>query len=75
LHNLLSPLDQDPFDCVFIKNVLIYFDTRSKQRVTTNLINSLAKGGYLVVGPTEGIYSMLGSLEKIKPWLYRRPAG
>src|SRR5262249_34959805 len=25
-HNLLTLLAEDPFDCVFIKNVLIYFD-------------------------------------------------
>ncbi|MFO0908052.1 MAG: protein-glutamate O-methyltransferase CheR [Isosphaeraceae bacterium] len=74
IHNLMTPLREDAFDCVFIKNVLIYFDARSKQAVVKNLIASLAKGGYLVVGPTEGIYSMLDPLEKIKPWLYRRPA-
>mgnify|MGYP002389958859 FL=1 len=74
LHNLLAPMKDGPFDCVFIKNVLIYFDARSKQTVVNHLIESLAKGGYLVVGPTEGVYSMLGPLEKIKHWLYRRPA-
>lgn len=73
-HNLVAPFKEAPFDCVFIKNVLIYFDARSKQTVANHLVQSLAKGGYLVVGPTEGIYSMLGPLEKLKHWLYRRPA-
>ncbi len=71
-HNLLSPLKEEPFDCIFLKNVLIYFDTDSKQIVVRNLINALAKGGYLVVGPTEGIYTMLDALSKLKPWLYQR---
>jgi chemotaxis protein methyltransferase CheR len=71
-HNLLFPLKEEPFDCIFLKNVLIYFDTESKQSVVKNVINGLAKGGYLVVGPTEGIYTMLGSLTKLKPWLYQR---
>jgi chemotaxis protein methyltransferase CheR len=71
-HNLLFPLKEEPFDCIFLKNVLIYFDTESKQSVVKNVINALAKGGYLVVGPTEGIYTMLGSLTKLKPWLYQR---
>jgi chemotaxis protein methyltransferase CheR len=73
-HNLLSPLKEDPFDCIFLKNVLIYFDTESKQSVVKNVIDALAKGGYLVIGPTEGIYTMLDSLTKLKPWLYRRLA-
>ena len=71
-HNLLTPLKEEPFDCIFLKNVLIYFDTDSKQIVVRNLINALAKGGYLVVGPTEGIYTMLDPLSKLKPWLYQR---
>jgi len=72
VHNLLTPLREDPFDCVFIKNVLIYFDATSKQTVVKHLTDALARGGYLVVGPTEGISSLLGVLEKLKPWLYRR---
>jgi chemotaxis protein methyltransferase CheR len=71
-HNLLKPIDEEPFDCVFIKNVLIYFDADSKQAATKHLIRSVAKGGSLVVGPTEGIYNMLDPLEKRKPWLYQR---
>jgi chemotaxis protein methyltransferase CheR len=71
-HNLLFPLKDDPFDCIFIKNVLIYFDKDSKQVVVRNLIESLAKGGYLVVGPTEGIYAMLDPLSRLKSWLYQK---
>ena len=64
-HNLLSPLKEEPFDCIFIKNVLIYFDKDSKEVVVRNLIDALNKGGYLVVGPTEGIYTMLDPLTKL----------
>ncbi len=73
-HNLMQPLVGETFDCIFIKNVLIYFDLDSKQTVVRNLLASLRPGGYLVVGPTEGIYNMLGSLTKQKTWLYQRPA-
>ena len=72
-HNLLFPLREEPFDCIFLKNVLIYFDTESKQTVVKNVIDAMAKGGYLVIGPTEGIYTMLDSLTKHKTWLYQRP--
>jgi chemotaxis protein methyltransferase CheR len=71
-HNLLCPVEEDSFDCIFIKNVLIYFDQKSKQTVANHLIKALAPGGYLVIGSTEGIYSMIQPLEKRKPWLYQR---
>ena len=74
-HNLLYPLKDDPFHCIFIKNVLIYFDKDSKQIVVRNLVEAMAEGGYLVVGPTEGIYAMLDPLTKLKPWLYQKRAG
>ncbi len=72
-HNLLQPLLEAPFDCVWIRNVLIYFDRESKARAVENLIRSIAPGGYLVVGPSEGLYDMLGMLEKRAPFLYQKP--
>ncbi len=72
LHNLMTPMREEPFDCIFLKNVLIYFDTASKQAVVKNVLAALARGGYLVVGPTEGIFAMLDPLTKVKTWLYQR---
>jgi chemotaxis protein methyltransferase CheR len=71
-HNLMTPSSQPPFDCIFIRNVLIYFDRASKQTVVNNLIQALAAGGYLVVGPSEGIYEMLTSLRKHSAFLYEK---
>lgn len=71
-HNLMKPLMEQPFDCIFIRNVLIYFDKQSKANVIDNLVRSLAPGGYLVVGPSEGIYDMLGMLTKRAPFLYQK---
>ncbi|QDS94594.1 Chemotaxis protein methyltransferase [Roseimaritima multifibrata] len=71
-HNLMVPLAESSFDCIFIRNVLIYFDRESKQKVVDNLLNALAFGGYLVVGPSEGIYEMLGGLERVSPLIYKK---
>ena len=71
-HNLMRPLPLPPFDCIFIRNVLIYFDRESKRAVIANLIDSLARGGYLVVGPSEGVYDMLDPLVKASTFLYRK---
>lgn len=74
-HNLMQPMRDGPFDCIMLKNVLIYFDLESKKRVVGHILSALAPGGYLVVGPTEGIFGMLDTLERVEGWLYRRPAG
>jgi chemotaxis protein methyltransferase CheR len=71
-HNLLDRMAGEPFDCIFLKNVLIYFDAASKKKVVDVILAALAPGGSLVIGPTEGIHGMLGSLVKVKPWLYRK---
>lgn len=71
-HNLMEPLNLPPFDCIFIRNVLIYFDRESKQVVIRNLVRALARGGYLVVGPSEGIYDMLDPLVKRDTCLYQK---
>ena len=73
-HNLMRPKNAAPFDCIFIRNVLIYFDRESKRTVVENLIEALAPGGYLVIGPSEGIYNMLETLERHATFLYRQPS-
>jgi chemotaxis protein methyltransferase CheR len=71
-HNLLNKLGAGPFDIIFIKNVLIYFDDASKKIVVDHLLRELKPGGYMVVGPAEGIFRMLGDLQRLNPWLYRK---
>ena len=71
-HNLMKPLQLEPFDCIFIRNVLIYFDRESKKTVVDHLIDSMADGAFLVVGPSEGIYDLLGPLKRLQPFLYQK---
>jgi chemotaxis protein methyltransferase CheR len=73
-HNLLEPLKERPFDLIFLKNVLIYFDTASKKRALANIIPLLAPGGALVTSAAEGVTGLISELIKEKPWLYRRPS-
>jgi len=71
-HNLMKPLRLPRFDCIFIRNVLIYFDRASKQVVIDHLVQALAPGGYLVMGPSEGIYDMLTPLTKRTTFAYQK---
>ena len=72
-HNLLKPLGEKGFDAIFLRNVMIYFDRESKRTAVGHLIDALAPGGYLVVGPADGIYDLLGNLERRSSFHYRKP--
>ena len=72
-HNLMEPLRESPFDITFLKNVLIYFDAASKQKVLANVKALIPPGGLLVAGAAEGISDLLKDFVRIQPWLYRRP--
>jgi chemotaxis protein methyltransferase CheR len=72
-HNLLEPFRGPGQDVIFIRNVMIYFDRESKARAVRHLIEALAPGGYLVVGPADGLYDLLDGLEKRSIFLYQKP--
>lgn len=72
-HNLLEPLNERPFDLIFLKNVLIYFDNASKQVVIRNVLQVLRPNGYLMVGPAEGVSDLLRDMKRAQPWLYQKP--
>lgn len=72
-HNLMEPLRQPPFDVVFLKNVLIYFDAASKKTVVDNVRAQVRPGGLLVAGAAEGVSDLVRDFDRVHPWLYRRP--
>ena len=45
-------------DVVFCCNVLIYFDTASKQQVVSYIYDSLARGGHLFIGYSESLHGI-----------------
>jgi len=73
-HNLLGPLHEKPFDLVFLKNVLIYFDAASKKQVIANIRSLVQPAGLLVVGGAEGVGELVRDFTRLQPWLYRAPS-
>ncbi len=71
-HNLMQPAPYQDLDCIFLRNVLIYFDQESKDRVLSNAIDALRLGGYLVVGPSEGVIDIPSGLQRVQSFLFRR---
>lgn len=54
--NLLNPWPfRHPFDVIFCRNVLIYFESDLRHRVIGRLIDQLCVGGVLYVGHTESV--------------------
>lgn len=67
-----SSLIEGPFDAIFCRNVLIYFDSASKQRVVNTLVRYLISGGLLFVGHAENLNSMTSRLRSHEPTIYSK---
>jgi chemotaxis protein methyltransferase CheR len=61
------------FDVIFLRNVLIYFDLETKQRVVSRVMSRLKSGGYLMVGHSESLNGITDDLKLVLPSIYRRP--
>ena len=59
-----------PFDLIFCRNVLIYFDTASKNHVIGRLTSRLDPGGCLFLGHAESILGMSSNLRRVGPTIY-----
>ncbi|MCJ8268325.1 MAG: protein-glutamate O-methyltransferase CheR [Psychrosphaera sp.] len=66
-------LDQPLFDVIFCRNVLIYFDHNTKQKVIARLTHKLKPGGYLFTGRSESIHALEHGLNTLQPSVYQKP--
>lgn len=57
-----------PFDLVFCRNVMIYFDDRTKRNIMKELHTTLFRGGWLLLGGAEAIFGL-------DEWFERRTVG
>ena len=61
------------YPIIFCRNVMIYFDRPTQERVVENLQNFLEPGGYLLIGHSESLMGIRHSLEYVQPAIYRKP--
>lgn len=61
-----------PFDVIFCRNVMIYFDRATQQRLINRLWHLLDAGGYLFVGHSEGLSAVSHKFRYVRPAIYQK---
>ncbi len=61
-----------PLHIIFVRNVLIYFDDKTKRQIIDKMVDNLIPGGYLFIGTTESVSRDTDALEYVAPAVYRK---
>jgi len=71
--NLLGPWPmRGPFDVIFCRNVMIYFDEQTRMQLAQRYRELLAPGGLLFIGHSESLGPSPPGLSVIRPSIYTR---
>jgi chemotaxis protein methyltransferase CheR len=60
------------FDCIFLRNVMIYFDVDTKRAVVGRVLGRLRPGGVLCVGHSESLNEINNEVVQLMPSVYRK---
>ena len=73
--NLVESFDAGrTFPLISCRNVMIYFDKATQEKVVNRLTSFLEPGGYLFVGHSESLTGLAHALKFVKPAIYQKPA-
>ena len=64
----------EPMDAIFCRNVMIYFDKKTKAKLVERYANTLCDGGYLFIGHSESLFNLTDCFELIGNTVYRKRA-
>jgi chemotaxis protein methyltransferase CheR len=63
---------KETFSAVFCRNVLIYFDRQTQEKVINKLCQHLEPGGFFFIGHSESLSGMDVPLQHIKPTIFQK---
>jgi len=63
---------QGPIDFIFCRNVMIYFDKSTQQRLVNRYWQVLERGGYLFTGHSESLTGIDHKFRYIQPTIYKK---
>jgi chemotaxis protein methyltransferase CheR len=61
-----------PFDFIFCRNVMIYFDPETQHRLVSKFYDCLPKNGYLFIGHSETLSKSKSSFNYTQPAVYQK---
>jgi chemotaxis protein methyltransferase CheR len=64
--------DFGQFDVIMLRNVMIYFDARTKERVVKHLLPALKPGGHFIIGHCDTLAGVNHSLSSVSASVYRK---
>jgi len=71
--NLMEPWPmRGPFDIIFCRNVMIYFDKKTQERLVQRFYDLIKPGGYLLVGHSESLTGAAHDFKYVQPATYRK---
>lgn len=71
--NFMEPFSFDkPMDIIFCRNVIIYFDKPTQERLMRKFCGNLLPGGHLFIGHSESLAGMVMPLTQVAPTIYAR---
>jgi chemotaxis protein methyltransferase CheR len=65
---------REPVDIIFCRNVIIYFDKQTQEKLLNKFCKYLSPDGYLFVGHSETLFGMDVPLTQVAPTIYRKYA-
>ncbi len=71
--NLLdTAADFGTFDCIFCRNVMLYFSRDTQEGIVNRMTERLNPGGYLLTGHTESLMGIRHGLKYVQPAVYQK---